>query len=160
MCSLVPNRFLWRTPVCSKGGEGRIEPVVGRLDAGLGDLNSSEATSRCRAHTHGLWGRCMCWRCVGQEEGCRRAQGGNEAGKLERPHLRPVAGRREGRERGRSRGEEKSARWRPQGKRALEVITEIAQGEWGPAGLPRKVMSPSLASNIWSNNEKAVHLSW
>lgn len=71
----------------------------------------------------------MCWRCVGQEEGCRRAQGGNKAGKLERPHLRPVAGRREGRERGRSRGEEKSARWRPQGKRALEVITEIAQGE-------------------------------
>lgn len=25
-----------------------------------------------------------CWRCVGQEEGCRRAQGGNEAGKLGR----------------------------------------------------------------------------
>lgn len=40
--------------MCSKGGEGRIGPVVGRLDAGLGDLNRIEATNRYRAHTHGL----------------------------------------------------------------------------------------------------------
>ena len=92
--------------------------------------------NRYVAYESGILESFIFWRCARfGKEGERRVQGDYEAVKSERPHLRSVAGEREGGERGRNITGRVCWVEALRETEAPEMIKEIVQGRGQPCGL-------------------------